>query len=277
MTMQSAPMPFRFGCQVYSWYMNGRGQTYRNRLDHIIAVAARAGFAGIEPLHFWMGDLSDPARLEACLQRHGITLAAVALLLEWNGEEETAVERAESDAVIDLLARYPGTTLCAAQVSQGRFEVRERQTRLVRNLNAVAARAADCGVACAFHPSSPPRSITRSAEDYAAVLNGLDRRVIGWAPDVGHIVNGGMDPLTTMREYAELIRLVHFKDWDGAPEWAVMGRGQIDFAAITRWLRDRQFGGWIVCEDEGQEAEHDPDGVMLKDGAWLREVLIPAL
>ena len=27
------------------------------------------------------------------------------------------------------------------------------------------------------------------------LLNGLDSKVIGWTPDVGHIINGGMDPL----------------------------------------------------------------------------------
>ena len=37
-----------------------------------------------------------------------------------------------------------------------------------------------------------------------------------------------MDPLKKMREYAPLINLVHYKDWDGQPEFALMGQGKVD-------------------------------------------------
>ena len=103
----------------------------------------------------------------------------------------------------------------------------------------------------------------------------LDSKVIGWTPDVGHIINGGMDPLETMRQYADLINHIHYKDWDGAPEFAVMGEGKVAFSAITCWLRDRGFNGWIICEDEGHRAIEDPDGVTLADGAYVRKNLEP--
>jgi inosose dehydratase len=105
----------------------------------------------------------------------------------------------------------------------------------------------------------------------------LDSNVIGWTPDVGHIINGGMDPLETMKQYRSLINHVHYKDWDGAPEFAVMGEGKVDFTAITTWLRDIGFEGWIVCEDEGHPAVDDPDRVTLQDGAWVKTHLEPLL
>ena len=57
----------QFGCEVYTWFMQKMGAAYENRLDHMIALAAQAGFQGIEPMHFWMGDLSDPLKLADCL------------------------------------------------------------------------------------------------------------------------------------------------------------------------------------------------------------------
>ncbi len=51
--------PFRFGAEVYTWFMNELGKTHQNRLGHMIEISARAGFTGIEPIHGWMGDLSD--------------------------------------------------------------------------------------------------------------------------------------------------------------------------------------------------------------------------
>jgi inosose dehydratase len=86
-----------------------------------------------------------------------------------------------------------------------------------------------------------------------------------------------MDPLSTLQKYAELINHVHYKDWDGRPEFALMGSGEVDFVGITRWLIEQNFTGWIVCEDEAEQAIDDPDGVTLHDGEWIRKTLIPQL
>ena len=50
----------KFGSEVYTWFMQGSGKAYDNKLAHMIKVAAESGFTGIEPMHFWMGDLADP-------------------------------------------------------------------------------------------------------------------------------------------------------------------------------------------------------------------------
>jgi inosose dehydratase len=42
-----------------------------------------------------------------------------------------------------------------------------------------------------------------------------------------------MDPLKKMCDYAEMINLVHFKDWDGNPEFALMGEGKVDLVGVT--------------------------------------------
>jgi inosose dehydratase len=271
------PPEFRFGCEVYTWFMKENGRAHANRLEHIIQVASQAGFRGIEPIHFWMGDLADPVRLAESLSAHGVELASIALVLEWNHDGETDQERQEADRVMDLVVRFPGAMLCTVQAPTGRADLVDRRLRLVRNLNSVARRAAQRGIKCSFHPNSPSTSIARTQEDYAVLLRGLDAEVIGWTPDVGHIANGGMDPLQTMREYAELINLIHYKDWDGEPEFALMGAGKVDFLGITRWLRHRDYSGWIICEDEGHAAVDDPDGTTLRDGDWVHKRLLPLL
>ena len=86
-----------------------------------------------------------------------------------------------------------------------------------------------------------------------------------------------MDPLAKMKEYASLINHVHYKDWDGNPEFALMGDGKIDLIGITRWLRDRDYSGWIICEDECERAIDEPDEVTLQNGEWCRENLQPML
>jgi inosose dehydratase len=268
---------FRFGNECYTWFMKDAGAAHANRLAHMIEVTARAGLTGIEPIHFWMGDLADPARLADALQTHGVELAAIALVLPWNESRETDDERQQADQVIDLLARFPGAMLCTVQLPTSRDDLVVRRRSLVANVNAVSRRAAERGVPGTFHPNSPPTSINRTLEDYEAILEALDPNATGWTPDVGHIANAGMNPLEVMKRWQPLINHVHFKDWDGQPEFALMGSGKIDFLAICRWLASWDYSGWIICEDEAEAAIDDPDGVTLHDGRWIRDTLLPAL
>ncbi len=273
----STSLPFRFGSEVYTWFMSGNGETHKGRLGHFIEIIAQAGFSGIQPIFTWMGDLIDPGLLKAKLDEQGIQLAALALALEWNGEEETDEERAIADHAVRVLEQFPGAVLNTVQCPTGRHDLVQRQKRLVATVNRVSARAAEKGIPCSFHPNSPHVSIIRTEEDYKVVLEGLDPAVTGWTPDVGHIINGGMDPLAKMKAYQHLINHVHYKDWDGEPEFALMGTGKVDLVSITQWLRDIDYNGWIICEDEGKEALHDPDFVTLHDGKWIQETLIPQL
>ncbi|SHM62740.1 inosose dehydratase [Cyclobacterium lianum] len=270
-------LPFRFGAEVYTWFMSNNGETYKGQLGHMIEVISKAGFEGIQPIFTWMGPLADADLLEKKLKEENIELAAVALALDWNGSKETDEEKRIADEAIKLLARFPGSVLCTVQIPTGRHDINQRRKNLIDIVNTVSARAKDKGVTSSFHPNSPHSSITRTAEDYMVILEGLDANVTGWCPDVGHIINGGMDPLEEMKRYQSLINHVHYKDWNGDPEFTLMGKGKVDFTAITQWLKDENFDGWIICEDEGQEALEDPDFVTLHDGKWVYGSLIPKL
>lgn len=270
-------LPFRFGSEVYTWYMAGNGITHQGRLGHMIEIIAKAGFTGIQPIFTWMGDLVNPDLLADKLNEQGIELAGLALALEWNGKQETENERKIADNAIALLERFPKAVLNTVQIPTGRHDLIDRQKSLVNIVNEVSQRAHNKGITCSYHPNSPHSSIIRTSDDYKAVLENLNENVTGWTPDVGHIINGGMDPLAKMKEYQSLINHVHYKDWNGTPEWTIMGKGKVELLAITQWLKDIKYAGWIICEDEGQEALEDPDFVTLHDGNWIKNDLIPAL
>lgn len=77
-------------------------------------------------------------------------------------------------------------------------------------------------------------SLFRTEEDYEAMFELIQPTAIGWAPDVGHIENGGMSAIEQMKAHRDLIRHVHFKDRIAQNEWAVMGEGKIDYPAIIK-------------------------------------------
>jgi inosose dehydratase len=264
----------RIGCQTYTWQMSGT--KYLDQLPYIMQIAAQAGFAGLEPETQFLGRLWDVALMQDTLAAHHLKLAALTLVEDWLHPTETDMERAHADKTIEFLKAFPDTVLAIVQMpGSNRANLKERQVNLLKCVNAIAKRGQAQGLTCTYHPNSPEGSVVRTAEDYEFFLNGLDQSVIGYAPDVGHIAKGGMDPLTIIKQYRSLVNHVHYKDMDKAGDWAAMGAGMIDFVGITTYLRDSGYTGWLIIEDECERAVDEPDAVTLKDGVYVKDQLLP--
>lgn len=262
----------RFSCQTYAWSMGGQG--YLGRIDHIGKTIADAGFSAIEPNDNQLGAYENPARLRECLQGLGLELSSICLVAEWLHPRETEAERAGADQIIEVTRHFPGAMLVLVQIPGGNRErLHERQDDLMRCAHDVARRAAEKGLTCSYHPNSPTGSIWRTRQDYDRLLPRLDPGVLKWTPDVGHLAKADMDPLAMILEYWELVNHFHFKDMLANGEWALMGEGAVDFEAIVRELARREYDGWIVFEDECEEAVGDPDGVTLRDGIFIRDAV----
>jgi inosose dehydratase len=150
-----------------------------------------------------------------------------------------------------------------------RENLRQRQEHCIDCCNEIGRRAANAGIATVFHPNSPPGSVFRIQDDYALLLDRLDTKVVGFAPDAGHIAKGGMNVVEIFRQYASVIRHVHYKDMTQAGAWAEMGKGGIDFRTITSDLRKSGYQGWIMVEDESPLAETDPNEATRRNGIYM--------
>lgn len=254
------------------------GGVYDGRLDHIIEITAKSGFTGVEPETRFLGKLSDPILLKQVLEQHDVALPALTLVEDWLLPEETAEEKQSAEDCLDILSHFPGTVLNLCQMpGKNRNNLEERQRNLLSCVNTIAKRATDRGIKVGYHPNSPSGSVFRTEEDYKILLNGLDSDHLGFIADAGHIAKAGMDPLSIVREYFPLLNHIHYKDMFADGSWAPMGAGVIDDQAITRFLVDSGYKGWIVVEDECTEAITDPDGVTLADGRYVVDNLLPLL
>ncbi|MEQ9437574.1 MAG: TIM barrel protein [Cyclobacteriaceae bacterium] len=266
----------KIGCETYTWQMPG--EQYKGKLEHIMEITSRAGFTGIEPDTSFLHHLSDPVLMQEALKKNNLELAVLCLALDWRNPHETETEQRLADQWIDFLKHFPDALFLLVQLpGKDRSALQERQQNLLTCVNQVARRATDQGIVCSYHPNSPAGSVYRTEEDYKILLEGLDASVIRYTPDVGHIAKGGMDPLSVIRQYRELVNCVHYKDMFENGDWAAMGRGIIDFEGISQYLVDTDFEGWVILEDECDEAITDPDGVTLTDGVYVKDVLTPLL
>ena len=99
-------------------------------------------------------------------------------------------------------------------------------------------------------------------------LSMTDPDLIGLCFDTGHYALGGGDPVKGIRQHADRIWHVHFKDFDpsvvaraddegwgyqqmiGQGVFSELGQGNVDFPAVLSALREIDYDGWIVVEQD---------------------------
>ncbi|WP_299549514.1 TIM barrel protein [Seonamhaeicola sp.] len=266
----------KIGCETYTWQM--AGESYKGKLEHIMGVASKAGFQGIEPETSFFGSLEDPLAMKDVLDKHDLELSVLCHVEDWRYSTESKEEWSRAEKWMDFLSHFPDTIYLLVQMpGVNRNDLANRQHNLISCLNAIAQRAYDRGINSSFHPNSPSGSICREEQDYNIIINALNRDHIGFCPDVGHIAKGGMDPLSIIKKYRDLVNLVHFKDMYQDGRWAPTGKGIIDFKTITQYLVRTDYNGWIILEDECDRAIHEPDAVTLLDGKFVKSQLLPLI
>ena len=264
----------KYGSQTYPWQMNL--PKFGGKMPHMVQVLKQAGFTGVEAETCMLGDyFKDPGALKELLDREGITLAAVVLHEDWLLGEETAAEKESADYTISFLKHFPTAKLMLGHVAADpvrEHHLYEKQKNQLSCLAAIAQRAAEEGIVSVFHPNSGENSIFRYESDYHIMFDTLYTKGIGYCPDVGHMANGGIDPLKVIREHRDIVQHVHFKDMTADHVWATMGTGIIDFKSIVDFLKETDYRGWIMTEDESPDAVADSDGVVLADGAYMESI-----
>lgn len=265
----------KVGCQTYTWEM--LGQAWQGGPDDLIKAIAKAGYSGLEITDNMIGRYAtQPDEFAATLAHHGLELVALAVA---SPSGFTELDRIEADLEVlrrrlDFVARFPGALLSlgsATAVSDGPRE--DRFAVAAEVYNRAGKLGAAMGVDVAVHPSSHHNTLLLDREDYERLFDLLDKDTVGWVPDTGHILRGHENLLDTLRAYKDRIRYLHLKDADTQGRWAMLGQGACDIRAVVHLLSEApRFNGWLVVEEESDEAAEDPDGAVKRNRDTMRRV-----
>jgi inosose dehydratase len=266
------PVKPRIGCQTYTWEM--RGDDWTGSPDDILEGVFAAGYEGVEFSNAMIGGyLETPAQFAAALDERKLACAGYA----YATSGFTAQDRFDQD----LGGAMRGLTFCAelgvplclgGAASPSREGYEARLSQAIRFYRTVAERGAKMGVKVCVHPHSHHGSLLDTAEEYDALLSRTADSGLMFNPDAGHIVRGGQDLLDCFRRHRERIAHVHIKDADAEGRWQPLGRGIIDWEALLGFLKETGYGGWIVAEEESQEAWVDPWGAVAGNRRFLRSM-----
>jgi len=247
----------------------------------VLDQVAAAGYAGIDlgPV----GYLGDGERLGELLAARGLGLAGAYVELPYSDPDALEEALGELDAILgvfDAVRSYltgpPPRPTLADKGTKRRAMLPARSVRdhslgydpdgwrrFAGGLARVIARCRDRGYEPTFHPETGTH--VEAPWEIERVLEVSD---VGLCLETGHMMLGGGDPVTMLRDLGDRINHVHLKDarrsvmagivTDEAPVTEIwtreafceLGRGDLDADAVLDGLRRISFGGWLVVEQD---------------------------
>ena len=298
MTIRIANAPCSWGALEFDLAVPAPG--YAEVLDEMAAT----GYAGTE-----LGDFgfmpTDPGRLRGELARRGLALLAAFVPVALadpaahaagaEGAVRTArLLAAASDArPLIVLADDNGSVATRRELA-GRVGpehgLRDAQWDTFATGAARVARAVleATGLRTVFHHHCA--GWVETPAEIEALMRRTDPGLLGLCLDTGHLTYGGGDPLATLSRYADRVWHVHFKDCDPAVArqarergwdyfeavrrgiFCELGRGSVDFPAVTTALAARGYGGWVVVEQDVLPGMGTPAASARRNREYLRAI-----
>jgi inosose dehydratase len=257
---------------------------YGQMLDELRAT----GYTGTE-LGDWGFMPTAAAALGAELARHGLAMAGAFVPVALKDPDAHAAGVAEAVKVARLLLAVAGAPppILVLADANGTDPLRTRHAGRItpeQSLSAAAwrtfARGAErvaravreeTGLAVGFHHHCG--GYVETPDEIARLLALTDPGLLGLVFDTGHYLYGtgqddGQAVLAGLERFGSRIRHMHFKDchpgvaaqaraagWDYFTAvrhgvFCELGQGSVPFAAVTDWLRARDYQGWIVVEQD---------------------------
>ncbi|MGH6806312.1 MAG: TIM barrel protein, partial [Ensifer adhaerens] len=256
--------------------------------SRVFDEAAAAGYGGLELGPYGYVPLDDRLVAAALAERNLFIVAGTIFddLVSPDNRDNLLRQTDEICAVITKLPqppREPGQRFAtpyltvmdwghdARDYAAGHFDRAPRLSDeawagMVANIKAIAERAGSYGVRAVIHPHAG--GYIEFADEIERIARDVPPELAGFCLDTGHTFYAGMDPVETLRRYADRLDYVHFKDIDQTVFDRVMGekirffeacaqgvmcpigRGVIDYPAIRQALDDIGYHGFITVEQE---------------------------
>jgi inosose dehydratase len=255
-----AGAPISWGvCEVPGWGYQMPAEQVLTQMSEVGLSATELGPDGFLP--------ADPDELAATLAAKNLHAVG--------GFTPFVLHRHDVDPLVELDRLLPsfeaaraGVMVLSADSGGTGYDSRpdlddEGWRRLLRNLDLVAARAAEHGIRAVLHPH-----VGTMVETGPEVRRVLDGSAISLCLDTGHLLIGGTDPAVLAGEVPDRIAHTHLKDVDLGYARKVqagrltytdavregmyrpLGRGDVDVAAIVEHLRGNGYDGWYVLEQD---------------------------
>ena len=285
---------------VLEFDLEGKAAGYEQVLDEIKAT----GYEGTE-LGDWGFMPTNPTELRKQLIRRSLTMvgafvpvflkdrsthsegAAVAVktarLMAEAGFPDAFIVLADNNGSVDERTQNAGRVTSSMELSASEWEIfAEGAEKVARQVKT------ETGLRTVFHHHCG--GYVETPREIDTLLNLTDPATLGIVLDMGHYAFGGGVPLEALKKYRERIWHVHYKDCEPVlaaksrnQKWnyfksvengvfCELGKGSVDFKAITSELKAQKYTGWIVVEQDVLPGMGNPMECALRNREYLKSI-----
>lgn len=287
---------------VLEFDLDGKAAGYEQVLDEI----RETGYEGSE-LGDWGFMPAVPAELKKVLDQRELAMvgAFVPVFLKDRSKHQAGAEAAVKTARLMADAGYtnafivladdngsvPERTQNAGRVTAGMGLSEDEWKTFAEGANLVAGEVkAKTGLRTVFHHHCAGYVETPAEIDQLMALT--DPTLVGLVLDMGHYRFGGGDPLSALIKHKERIWHIHFKDchaaiaeqsrkegWDyfksvGSGVFCELGKGSVNFTAIVAVLKEQNYQGWIVVEQDVLPGMGDPKTCAQRNRDYIKSLKV---
>jgi inosose dehydratase len=241
--------------------------------ERVLDEMAEAGYEGAE---LASNAPRDAGLLRDQLERRGLRLAGAFLALDFftsplDSELEGAgllarlLQEAGAGVLVAGLAAHP-QRMASAGGSRQPATTGAQYQQIATGLERVGERCRRENIVLAFHNHAG--TFVETPEELEELCQRADPALVQLCLDVGHLIVGGGDPVQAIQRYGQRVAYIHLKDVDprvlerlrsgeggfmDGLRWRVfceLGSGCLDLAGVVGALRQQEFGGWVVLEQD---------------------------
>lgn len=282
------------------WGVDNPKNPYLPSWKSVLREASQAGFKGIElgPYGYIPMDIE---KVQSELAKNDLTIIAGTIFDDLLSESNVDNLLKQVDDICSLITKLPQNPQEEGQkfsipylviIDWGHDErdfyaghpekaVRlseEDWNRMMAHIRLLSEKAKQYGARPVIHPHAG--GYIEFEDEIKKVIEDIPYEVAGLCLDTGHLYYSKMDPIEWLRNYADRIDYIHFKDIDLGVYHQVMnerirffdacaknvmcpiGQGVIDYVQIRQLLDEINYHGYITIE---QERDPRYAGISLRD------------
>lgn len=261
------PPEIQLGTQTNAWAINpdqiGTFYSVLRKINELGFSGFETGFRNFQSLE------SNLKPLRAHLESSGLTFFGIHIfLLNYDEKTHIAPELLYTKVIETGSALGAQHLILSGSPCQSESDLANKAT----GLNQAGEVAFESGLSVAYHNHSP--EFQNGEREIRYLIENTNAKTVSFVVDAGHAFRAGADVPLFLSTYASRVIGVHLRDSKNGLE-VPLGEGDFPLEAASRALRNANWSGWALLEEERTDGSKPGDAAIVPAFNALRRAFPP--